>query len=233
MLISWVCSQPFARSARSSLAIVDRSHAGERGDANKKPLHYSLWNGLFYFWHKYSLFVFERQQSHGELGFTGEEVSISVLRELLDECRRHYLALVQKKTSVFEHDKARWKPSKPKSKIDMSTVIINEKLKEMLLGDVAEFLNPKVRKWYSKRGISYQRGYLFYGPPGTGKSSFRFSIAGKFDLDIYILNISSLDNRNLKFPFAELPQHCIVLLEDVDAAGSKRTPNSNADVGQP
>jgi replication-associated recombination protein RarA len=31
-----------------------------------------------------------------------------------------------------------------------------------------------------------------YGPPGTGKSSWSLSIAGERDLDIYILNLSTV-----------------------------------------
>ncbi|KAF2177369.1 putative mitochondrial chaperone bcs1 [Zopfia rhizophila CBS 207.26] len=243
MLIFWVCSQPFARSARTSLAMVDlkssRRSNGRESHANKKSLHYSPCNGRSYFWHKRHLFVFERKRNQGELGFTREEACISyfgrnpnVLRELLDECRRYYLGLVKNKTCVFEHEGDRWKPSKSRNKRDMSTVIINKKLKEMLLGDVAEFLDPKTRTWYSTRGLPYQRGYLLYGPPGTGKSSLSLSIAGQFDLDVYVLTMSSLNDHNLKTLFAELPQHCIVLLEDVDATGVHRTQDSKADASQ-
>ncbi|KAH8706861.1 hypothetical protein GQ44DRAFT_629532, partial [Phaeosphaeriaceae sp. PMI808] len=57
--------------------------------------------------------------------------------------------------------------------------------------------------------------------------NFSLSIAGHFDLDVYILTMSSLNNHSLKTLFAELPQHCIVLLEDVDAAGVNRTQDSN------
>ncbi|PVH98633.1 mitochondrial chaperone BCS1 [Periconia macrospinosa] len=248
MLISWVCSQPFAQSVRASLAKValESSGRGNRsglqvhtGDGTKKPLHYSPWNGRFYFWYKRHFFFFERSQIRGEFGLPREEASISyfgrnpkVLRELLDECRRHYLGLIKNNTCVFEHQGGTWTPSKLRSKRDMSTVVLNNELKKMLVGDISDFLNPTTRKWYSTRGIPYKRGYLFYGPPGTGKSSFSFSLAGQFDLDLYILNIPTLDNHSLKTLFEELPQHCVVLLEDIDAVSSKRTGNSNKDVSQ-
>jgi chaperone BCS1 len=177
--------------------------------------------------------------SHGELGFSREEVFIScfsrsptVLREFLDECRCYYLGLVENKTSVFEHQGDRWKPSKSRNKRHISTVILDKKVKEVLVNDISDFLHPTTRRWYSKRGIPYQRGYLLYGPPGTGKSSFSFSIAGQFDLDIYILNISGLSDSNLKTLFAELPRHCVVLLEDVDAASSKRAEDTNTNNSQ-
>ncbi|KAF2469713.1 uncharacterized protein BDR25DRAFT_160156, partial [Lindgomyces ingoldianus] len=79
---------------------------------------------------------------------TRDEVSISyfgrnpsVLRELLDECRKHYLGMVENKTCVFEHQKDEWKPSKSRSKRDISTVVLNKESKKMLVDDASEFLN--------------------------------------------------------------------------------------------
>jgi len=246
MLISWVACQPFAQSARSSLASVDlkvpggpKSHADDKASSNKKPLCYAPWNGRFYFWYKQHLLVFRRMQAQVEFGFTREEVSIScfhrrpsVLREFLNECRCHYLGLNQNKTSVFEHQGDKWRPSKSRDKRHISTVILNKEVKDGLVNDISEFLNPITRGWYSRHGIPYQRGYLLYGPPGTGKSSISFSIAGWFDLDIYILNIAGISDNRLKTLFSELPQHCVVLLEDVDAASSKRTEDTDTNLDQ-
>jgi chaperone BCS1 len=47
---------------------------------------------------------------------------------------------------------------------------------------------------YTTHGLLNKRGYLLYGPPGTGKSSLSLSIAGHFDLDIYILDLASVDD---------------------------------------
>lgn len=243
MIMSWVRSQPFAQTARTSLVAVDpRSSINLDGfelDSRKKPLQYSPCNGRFYFWHKGNLFVFDRTRYLGQFGNTREEVSIlhfgwniNVLRELLDECRQYYLKQVENKICVFEHEANRWKTSKARKKRDISTVIINNELKEMLLEDVAEFLDPKTRTWYTERGLPYQRGYLLHGPPGTGKSSIGLSIAGQFDLDVYVLTMSNLNDECLKALFDDLPQHCIVLLEDIDAAAVHRTQENNIDVGR-
>lgn len=105
----------------------------------------------------------------------------------------------------------------------VSTIIMDEEEKTDLLKDMQEFLNEPIQKWYTERGIPYRHGYLFFGPPGTGKSSFSLSIAGRFKLDIYVLNLSSVNDSSLNKLFADLPPHCVILLEDVDIVGLARS----------
>ncbi|KKZ60646.1 hypothetical protein EMCG_04692 [[Emmonsia] crescens] len=64
------------------------------------------------------------------------------------------------------------------------------------------------------------------GAPGTGKSSFSLSVARRFELDIYVLNLSSIDDSRLNSLFSQLPPHCVILLEDIDAASTTRTEDS-------
>ena len=71
---------------------------------------------------------------------------------------------------------------------------------------------------------------MLYGPPGTGKSSLSLSIAGRFDLDIYILSLSAIINKHtLKSLFAKLPSRCVILLEDIDAVSSKRSTDAETE----
>ncbi|KAL2372524.1 hypothetical protein RJ035_005237 [Blastomyces gilchristii] len=100
---------------------------------------------------------------------------------------------------------------------------MNEDEKTAVLKDIKGFLDKRARGWYARRRIPYQRGFLLYGPPGTGKSSFSLSVAGHFELDIYVLNLSSIDESRLNSLFAQLPPHCVILLEDINAAGTSRT----------
>ena len=59
------------------------------------------------------------------------------------------------------------------------------------------------------------------GPPGTGKTSLSFAIAGHFNLDVHCISLaeSSITEEDLVLLFDELPEKCLVLLEDVDCAG--------------
>jgi len=69
-------------------------------------------------------------------------------------------------------------------------------------------------------GVPYRRGYLLYGPPGTGKTSFILSIAGKFELSVCVLVLSSsfMNDQKLSALIKNSPANSILLLEDVDVA---------------
>ncbi|KAK2796021.1 hypothetical protein FQN50_009641 [Emmonsiellopsis sp. PD_5] len=169
-------------------------------------------------------------------GSEREEVSVScigrsseILREFFSDCRTGYLNVIQKKTSVFEHRDGDWRKAKTRDIRPISTVIMNETDKTILLKDIEEFLDEGARGWYARRGIPYRRGFLLYGPPGTGKSSFSLSVAGRFELDIYVLNLSGVEDESLSSLFAQLPPHCVILLEDVDAAGASRAEDAETE----
>ncbi len=233
MLIAWISSQPFSHKASSFLVSVGarrRGFADNQSDGNqKKPLQYSPWNGSLSFYYKNHLLTFRSVQKEGQI-FREQEISVScisrspsILREFFSECRTEYLKLVKNKTSVFEHRDSSWKKMRAIDIRPLDTVILDEMKKTALLEDIKAFLDPETRTWYSRRGIPYRKGYLLYGPPGTGKSSLSLSIAGACDLDIYILNISSVDDSSLGELFTELPARCVILLEDIDAVDATRS----------
>lgn len=119
------------------------------------------------------------------------------------------------------------RPSRP-----MHTVVLDHVQKNRVLTDINEYLHPSTPKWYANRGIPYRRGYLFHGPPGTGKSSLAWAIAGVFGLDIYCISLvdPTLTEEDLGMMFTGLPRRCVVLLEDIDAAGlSKRQGTDEAE----
>jgi mitochondrial chaperone BCS1 len=156
MLMLWISSQSFAQNARSSLATTDLASSLNRsrndppndGDANKKTLYYTPWNGRFFMRYKGRLLVFRRQYKAGEFS-SREEVSIScfgrspqILRELLSECRTEYTNLVRGKTCLYKHQDGKWIRSAVSKIRRTSTVILDKSRKEELLEDIREFLDP-------------------------------------------------------------------------------------------
>lgn len=212
------------------------------GKTKKKALAYTPTFGNHYFFYKGRLCIFRRDKAHDQQGILAisqrEEISIScfgrgpsVLKELLLEARMQYLQRDEHKTLIYRGTRPAgsmsptWQRCLARARRPFSTVILNEKVKQDLIDDITDYLDPATRRWYSNRGIPYRRGYLLYGPPGTGKSSLSLALAGFFKMRIYIVSLNSTmsNEENLGTLFAELPRRCVVLLEDIDTAGLTHT----------
>ncbi|ATY59058.1 mitochondrial chaperone [Cordyceps militaris] len=232
MLMAWVSSHGLNEAARSRLARVGVTWANQKNDSSglvKKPISLSPWKGSFHFRFKSHLLYYQTETV--VTAFSRKEtVSITcigrsgdALNELLDQCRLEYLQKNEGNITIFENHGNFWKRRATKEIRPLSTVMLPEHRKEALVNDVREFVDPATREWYRQKKFAYRRGYLFHGPPGTGKSSLSSAIAGEFGMDIYIVNIPGVDDQTLTQLFNELPDRCVVLLEDIDAVGIKRS----------
>ncbi|OJD33502.1 mitochondrial chaperone bcs1 protein [Diplodia corticola] len=144
-----------------------------------------------------------------------KETAMTVIRRPASKDRSRYAGA---------WDRLRAKPSRP-----MDTVALDPSQKEKIIADINEYLHPSSPRWYATRGIPYRRGYLFHGPPGVGKTSLAYALAGIFGLDIYNISLlePTLTESDLNRLFNNLPQRCIVLLEDIDSAGLLRDEKSD------
>ncbi|KAK2005930.1 mitochondrial chaperone bcs1 [Colletotrichum eremochloae] len=240
MLETWVSNQDFSKDASSFLVSVESRRGKLLSQLNpdiaaKKHLRFTPWGEPVSFWYRGRRLTLRCTQDKASL-FPRNTMSIScigissrILRDLMEECRVEYLRHSENKTSIFEQYNNGWKRTTTRDLRPIDTVIMNEQLKETLLKDIRTFLDPKARSWYASRGLPYRRGYLLFGLPGTGKSSLSMSVAGCFGLDIYVLSLAALNDGQLSALFRELPQRCVVLLEDVDAVGTTQSRVSDAD----
>ncbi|GKU19557.1 unnamed protein product [Fusarium langsethiae] len=153
-----------------------------------------------------------------------------ILKRIIYNARIEYLEKQRGRTSIFRAvqshgDMHCWARSMSKPTRPMSTIALEEHIKQSLIKDLSRYLNPRTKKWYATRGIPYRRGYLFSGPPGTGKTSLALAAAGLMGLNIYMISLSSpnLSEDSLASLFQALPRTCLVLLEDIDAAGITET----------
>ncbi|EED13296.1 BCS1-like ATPase, putative [Talaromyces stipitatus ATCC 10500] len=213
-----------------------------------KPLRITPAEGIHWFWFKGYRIKLRREQVEKRTygwGMPAEKLYVScfgrnpdVLRQLLLEAQRMYVDRDGDKTIIYraqrdgttDYDWTRCMARPPRP---LSTVVLDDAQKHAFISDIKEYLHPRTRRWYSNRGIPYRRGYMFYGPPGTGKSSLCFAAAGAMHLKIYLISLNSrtLNEESLASLFQTLPRRCIVLLEDVDAAGlaNKRSDKPNND----
>jgi len=210
----------------------------------RTPPRYEPYYGRHLLWHAGQPFLLMRSRRPANqqmtIGYPGSQTSEDTLqldclgrsplpiKNLLRDIKASSIAR-KRNTTTIRHptprERARWggawsktasRPSRP-----MSTVILAADQKAAIIKDVNEFLHPSSAGWYARRGIPYRRGYLFHGPPGTGKTSLSFALAGLFGLDVYAVSLQepALTEGDLMLLFNGLPRRCIVLLEDVDAAG--------------
>lgn len=210
------------------------------------PPRFEPYYGQNYMFHNGTLFFFKRSQRQAnqrvQVTFNGSAEddllqldcigrSTDPIKELLRTIKVWSLNR-QRNTTTIRHptpkDRARfggsWTKTSSRPSRPMETVILDAEQKSMIIRDMNEYLHPASARWYAARGIPYRRGYLFHGPPGTGKTSLSFALAGIFGLEIYAISLQepTLTEGDLLQLFNGLPRRCIVLLEDVDAAGLLR-----------
>lgn len=143
-------------------------------------------------------------------------------RDFSDKQREAFVTVRASKGQSFHDDS--WDTTILRPLRPIETIHFDEEIKADLLADIKKYLDPGTRKFYNKRGIPYRRGYLLHGPPGTGKTSLSLALAGLFGLELYLLHVPSVANdTTLEKLFTHLPPRCIVLLEDIDAVGIRRS----------
>ena len=153
-----------------------------------------------------------------------------IFEELFQEAHRLAQQSTEGKIIVYTSRGTTWeKFGESRRKRPLESVILDQGIKERIVSDVKDFLASG--KWYYDRGIPYRRGYLLHGPPGTGKSSFIQALAGELDYNIAMLDLSErgMTDDRLNYLLTIIPRRTFVLLEDADAAFSRRRVQSDAD----
>lgn len=202
---------------------------------NVKPIYWTPALGTHFFLYENRILAFSRgleNQNYGATPRQPEKLAISclgrdatILKKLLYNARIDFLEKQKGKTSIFRatklgpEEEMTWTRCMAKATRPMSTIVLDEQLKQGFIRDLRRYLDPQTKHWYANRGIPYRRGYLFAGPPGTGKTSLTLAAAGLMGLDIYMVNLNSprLNEDSLASLFQQLPETCLVLLEDIDA----------------
>ncbi|KAK4501099.1 hypothetical protein PRZ48_006905 [Zasmidium cellare] len=232
-------------------ALDDRGMFDYNKWSARTPPRFEPYYGRHMLWHKGRFFLFRRSQRPSvgqrlQVQFGSQQDddvlqldcigrSTEPLRDLLRTIKIWSLNRLRNTTTIRHptpKDRARfggaWSKTSSRPSRPMETVILDAEQKSAIIKDMNEYLHPSSPKWYATRGIPYRRGYLFHGPPGTGKTSLSFALAGIFGLEIFAISLQepTLTEGDLMQLFNSLPRRCIVLLEDVDAAGLVRDAQS-------
>lgn len=124
---------------------------------------------------------------------------------------------VYNKPKVFISDK--WGDFVPKNEFSRpaSSIILSEGVMDSILDHVQTFLDSEDK--YHELSLPYHTGILFYGPPGTGKTSIAKSLSTEFNMNMYTLDLKSMeDDSDMVNQISMIPARSIILLEDIDVA---------------
>lgn len=107
-----------------------------------------------------------------------------------DNSERNYLEIQNNDTYDC------WNEPRKISKRSLDSIVIDKNIKANLLEDIQSFL--KKEEFYRNKGIVWKRGYCFHSVPGAGKSSLIRAIASEFDIKIYALDLSVVNDTTLR-----------------------------------
>lgn len=87
---------------------------------------------------------------------------------------------------------------------------------QSIVTEIDQWLNSE--SWYKVRNIPYKRGFCLYGPPGNGKTALVRSIGETYNLPIYVYDLYSLYNDELRREWSKMLANApaIALFEDMD-----------------
>lgn len=182
--------------------------------------------GKQYFIHQYRIWWIDRERLDKPLDSNIEELSVgcftrnqNIVREFIDKAK--YNLDNDDKIRIYFSDDNYWRFSCQQSKRTLNTVFLSENSKNEILSHLTRFYSSA--DWYKSGGIPFRTGFCFYGPPGTGKTSLVKAIASHFSLDIYVLDLNSQNDTNIRTLFTKLPHKCVVLIEDIDTIDAMKS----------
>lgn len=229
-------------SPKTKKLIIDREVSLDKSNFDKNDTPFSsdkiyddvltIGEGYHFLWYKKNLMIIHHTIGEPKMMQRAKSIDIitvgrtnKFISDLVSEISEMRNEKYKNSVTVNHYSSGFWDSVSKKEKRDLSTIVLNSNQKEELINDITWFTQNN--KWYANKGIPYRRGYLLYGPPGTGKTSLVFGIASHFNLDIYLLNLSTIGNDNqLIDALSGIVTGSIVLIEDIDVAGvnlNKRT----------
>ncbi|TCD69128.1 hypothetical protein EIP91_008604 [Steccherinum ochraceum] len=232
-ILHWFSSRPQWRNARTvdvstrPFGLIPGIRNITEDDKGEKPWYLPSLSETYTVWYKgHYVRLTRRRQDEGVWGGHREILQLSILalrrgilNELLTDAMDAYKTAQEHLISIYVNEASGgdyWRCSTTRPKRPLNSIILDPGIKDLLLNDARDFLNS--RSWYQARGIPFRRGYLLHGAPGSGKTSMIHSIAGELDLNVYVISLSRTDDSSLAKLLGDLPDRCIILMEDIDAA---------------
>jgi hypothetical protein len=193
--------------------------AGESYPMKGEEIAYSLGEGrwnigeiIVEIKHSEKIFVVGHNlMPHRWMNIYGDDLEI---RKFLGEVYNHANIREKNHIKVYgPNQKGFWDYLFQNPRREVDTVFIGGK--NEILADLDEFFGSE--RDYLYFGHPYKRNYLFHGPPGNGKTSFINAIAGKYNLNVFLISFSvNITDEVFKKLISGLNKNSLLVMEDID-----------------
>ena len=235
-VVNWLSVSTYGRKARRMRLESVSSHSSDApalGDSRSEVRYVlSPADGQHWFFYRGALVVVNRGKEGSPGGnsqtWAREEIHVRAftigsrqyIARLIEEAQQS-LKTDDDSTRVHSNQHWDWSVATMVPRRPIESVILREGLAQMLVNDAQTFFASK--QWYRDRAIPWRRGYLLHGEPGCGKSSIAHALASHLGMNIAVLSLASVaGDTPLRALMTNMPPKCLLLIEDVDSAFSKR-----------
>lgn len=236
----WLSQHPYHKRCRLWTVHTKRRYDNGHEETNrskKTKIILAPAPGFHFMFYKHRLMILYRARKEGSENGGGVSSAIGfcetftftlfsrnkqIVLDLLEEARQAANPPQEQRLTILCPGYDEWSESGKRLPRPLESVILANDLVEDILKDIKQFQDSET--WYNERGIPYRRGYLLHGKPGNGKSSLIMALASTLQLDICVLNLSSnnLNDARLIDLMSTVPQHSLVLIEDIDCVFLQR-----------
>ncbi|KAI8883899.1 P-loop containing nucleoside triphosphate hydrolase protein [Backusella circina FSU 941] len=146
------------------------------------------------------------------------------LQSFMQEWINEYYNVRQNKLIIYKYNDQEqgeyWKEYGDKYKRPFHSLVLQKGKQEQILKDIMTFRESK--EWYIERGIPFRRGILLHGLPGTGNTSLIQSLASEMNMNIAVVNLSTVPNDDTLFTLLfRVPKDSIIVIKDIDVFNFK------------
>ena len=152
--------------------------------------------------------------------YVDETSTVDVFGKFFEHCHKDYKEKIKRKPwvqNIFINKGNEWTSEVSNNKRKLSTVILQNGLKDEIANDLKLFIDSK--EWYQNMDAAYRIGYMFYGHPGTGKTSLIKALSYHYKKHIYYVMLQNIkdDNELMELMKRVDYKNSFVVIEDIDA----------------
>lgn len=219
-LCTWFMSTRLSKWSRSLQIVRDENWKMQLGPG--VGLHFLWFEGALYF-----LNIREKEGNTGNGSYRYYTITrfgrshAPIYRMIKNFSREREDTRLQ----ICSYGKDGWYTTARIETLKFDRLSLNTTLRSKFEEQIKFFLDS--RDWYVDRALPHKITYLLTGKPGTGKTSIVRSLGYTYNLSVFSLDLSSLNNSMLRIALSNIPPNSILLIEDIDAMTDAVADRSN------